>query len=150
MGLQMFLSLVARAATLGNSCNLHKCKMTAMDSGFASGWDTIQLIYLISCVTPLYHILFPGELIFGVNLVIRGQSIGQMSSSRPFSFKECSTYMPCTYVLGLENKFSTTKTSQHEPLTVLCTVVNLCSLDGDTSTVQQAPLRLGQLGRITC
>ena len=30
MGLQMFLSLVARAATLGNSCNLHKCKMAAI------------------------------------------------------------------------------------------------------------------------
>ena len=27
-------SLVARAATLGNSCNLHKSKMAAMDSGW--------------------------------------------------------------------------------------------------------------------
>ena len=36
MGLQMFLSLVARAATLGNSCNLHKCKMAAIDSGLRS------------------------------------------------------------------------------------------------------------------
>ena len=30
MGLYMFFSLVARAATLGNSCNLHKSKMAAM------------------------------------------------------------------------------------------------------------------------
>ena len=36
MGLWMVFSLVARAATLGNSCNLHKCKMAAMESGFAS------------------------------------------------------------------------------------------------------------------
>ena len=56
----MFFSLVARAATLGNSWNLHKSKMAAMDSGFASGWDMdiIQLIYLQSCVTPLYQIMF--------------------------------------------------------------------------------------------
>ena len=53
-----FFSLVARAATLGNSWNLHKSKMAAMDSGFASGWDIIQLIYLQSCVTPLYQIIF--------------------------------------------------------------------------------------------
>ena len=58
MGLKMFLSMVARAATLGNSCNLHKSKMAAMDSGFVSGWDIIQLIYLTSCVTPLYQIFF--------------------------------------------------------------------------------------------
>ena len=44
-----------------------------------------------SYVTPLYQIMLPGELIFGVNLEIRGQSIGQMSSSRSFSVKECST-----------------------------------------------------------
>ena len=44
MGLQLVFSLVARAATLGNSCNLHKCKMAAMDSGFPSGWDIIKLI----------------------------------------------------------------------------------------------------------
>ena len=31
----MFFSLVARAATLGNSWNLHKSKMATMDSGFA-------------------------------------------------------------------------------------------------------------------
>ena len=54
----MFFSLVARAATLGNSWNLHKSKMATMDSGFASGWDIIQLIYLQSCVTPLYQITF--------------------------------------------------------------------------------------------
>ena len=48
MGLYMFFSLVARAATLGNSWNLHKSKMAAMDSGFASRWDIIQLIYLQS------------------------------------------------------------------------------------------------------
>ena len=54
----MFLRLVARAATLGNSCNLHKCKMAAMDSGFASGWDIIQLIYLKLCETPLYQTIF--------------------------------------------------------------------------------------------
>ena len=35
----MFFSLVARTATLGNSCNLHKSKMAAVDSG----WDTIGL-----------------------------------------------------------------------------------------------------------
>ena len=64
MGLQMSLSLVARAATLGNSCNLHKCKMAAMDSRFASGWDTVQQIYLKSCVTPLYHIIFTREIDF--------------------------------------------------------------------------------------
>ena len=52
-----FLSLVARAATLGNSCNLHKRKMAAMDSRFASAWDISQLIYLKSCVTPLYQML---------------------------------------------------------------------------------------------
>ena len=46
----MIFSLVARAGTLGNSWNLHKSKMAAMDSGFASGWDIIQLIYLQSCV----------------------------------------------------------------------------------------------------
>ena len=101
-------------------------------------------------MTPLYQIILPGELIFGVNLVIRGQYIGQMSSSMSFSVKECIVHMSCTYVLGLENQFSTIKTSQHEPLIVLCTLVNLCSLDGDTSTVQHAPLCLGQLGRIIC
>ena len=41
MGLYMFFSLVARTATLGNSGNLHKSKMAAIDSG----WDTIlQLV----------------------------------------------------------------------------------------------------------
>ena len=41
MGLYMFFSLVAKTATLGNSCNLHKSKMAAIDSG----WDTIlQLV----------------------------------------------------------------------------------------------------------
>ena len=36
-----FFSLAAREATLVNSCNVHKSKMTAMDSG----WDTIiQLV----------------------------------------------------------------------------------------------------------
>ena len=64
MGLPVFLSLVARAATLGNSCNLHKCKMAAMESGFASRWDTIQLIYLKSCVTPLYHVICTREIHF--------------------------------------------------------------------------------------
>ena len=56
-----FFSLVARAATFGNSWNLHKSKMAAMDSDaseFASGWDIIQLIYLQSCVTLLYQIMF--------------------------------------------------------------------------------------------
>ena len=52
----------------------------------------------------------------------------------------------CTHVLDLENKFSITKTSQHEPLTVFCKLFNLSSLDGDTSTVQQGPLHPGQLG----
>ena len=78
----MFVSLVARAATLGNSYNLHKCKMAAPGFRFASGWDIIQLIYLKSGVTPLYQIMLCGELIFGVNLVIKGRYIGQMSSSR--------------------------------------------------------------------
>ena len=32
-----FFSLVARAATLGNSWNLHKSKMAAMDSGSPPG-----------------------------------------------------------------------------------------------------------------
>ena len=31
--IDVFFSLVARAATLENSCNLHKSKMAAMDSG---------------------------------------------------------------------------------------------------------------------
>ena len=36
-----FFSLVASTATLGNSCNLHKSKMAAVDSG----WDAIlQLV----------------------------------------------------------------------------------------------------------
>ena len=68
-----------------------------------------------------------------------------MSSSRSFSFKECST-TGHVHGLDLENKFSTTKTSQHEPLTVLCKLFNLCSLDGDTSTIQQGPLHPGPLG----
>ena len=54
----MFFSLVAREATLGNSWNLHKSKMATMDSGFDPGWDIIQLIYLQSCVRPLYQIMF--------------------------------------------------------------------------------------------
>ena len=54
----MFFSLVARAGTLGNSWNLHKSKMATMDSGFAFGWDIIKLIYLQSCVTLLYQIMF--------------------------------------------------------------------------------------------
>ena len=33
----MMFSLVAKTATLENSCNLHKSKMAAIDSG----WDTI-------------------------------------------------------------------------------------------------------------
>ena len=31
-------------------------------------------------------------------------------------------------------------------MTVLCKLFHLCSLDGDTSTVQQGPLHPGQLG----
>ena len=69
-----------------------------------------------------------------------------MSSSMSFSVKECSTTGHVHYVLDLENKLSTTKTSQHESLIVLCKLFNLCSLDGDTSTVQQGPLHPGQLG----
>ena len=68
-----------------------------------------------------------------------------MSSAKSFSVKECST-TGHVYVLDLENKFSTTETSQHESLTVLCQLFNMCSLDGDTSTVQQVPLHPGQLG----
>ena len=71
-------SLVARAATLGNSCNLYKSKMAAMDSRFASGRDIIQLSYLKSCVTPLCQIIFLlGIVFFGVNFVIRCQSFRQ-------------------------------------------------------------------------
>ena len=69
-----------------------------------------------------------------------------MSSARSFSVKECSKTGHGTYVLDLENKLSTTKTSQHEPVTVLCKSFNLCWLDGDTSIVQQGPLHPGQLG----
>ena len=61
----MFSSLVARAATLGNSWNLHKSKMASMDSGFASGRDISQVIYLQSCVTPLYQIMFTRGIDFG-------------------------------------------------------------------------------------
>ena len=86
------------------------------------------------------------ELVFGINLGFRGQSIGQMSSSRSFSVKECSTTGLVHMYKTLENKFSTTKTSQHEPWTLLCKLFNLCSLDGDTSTVQQGPLHPGELG----
>ena len=63
----MFLSLVARAATLGNSCNLHKSKMAVMDCGFATGWNIIQLISLKSCVeglSPLYQIIFTRRIDF--------------------------------------------------------------------------------------
>ena len=49
-----FFSLVARVATLGNSCNLHKSKMAAIDSG----WDTIiQLVKSEQCVIHLYKII---------------------------------------------------------------------------------------------
>ena len=82
---------------------------------------------------------------FGVNVVLRGQSLGQMSSSMSFSVKEYSTKGHVHNVLDIENKFFTTKPSQHEYVTVLCTLVHPCSLDGYTSTVRQAPL-----GRITC
>ena len=40
-----------------------------------------------SCVTPLYQILFTRGIDFWVNFVIRGQSIGQRSSSMSFSVK---------------------------------------------------------------
>ena len=79
---------------------------------------------------------------FGVNVVLRGQSLGQMSSSMSFSD---STKGHVHNVLDIENKFFTTKPSQHQSVTVLCTLVHPCSLDGYTSTVPQAPL-----GRITC
>ena len=50
----MFFSLVARAPTLGNSCNLHKSKMAAMDPE----WDTIiQLVNSESRVIHLYNII---------------------------------------------------------------------------------------------
>ena len=59
MGPYMFFSLVSRAATLGNSCNLHKSKMAAMDSG----WDTIiQLVNSESCVIHLYKTNFTWEI----------------------------------------------------------------------------------------
>ena len=100
----MFFSLVATAATLGNSWNLHKSKMAAMDSGFASGWDIIQLNYLQSCVILLYQIMFTRGIDFWVNFGIRGQYIAQMSSSRSFSVNECST-------AGQVHMFLTLKTS---------------------------------------
>ena len=52
----MCFSLVARAATLGNSWNLHKSRMATMDSRFASGWDIM---------TPLYQIMFTRGIYFG-------------------------------------------------------------------------------------
>ena len=61
MGRYMFFSLVARAATLGNSCNLHKSKMAAMDPG----WDTIiQLVNSESRVIHLYNIILTWEIDF--------------------------------------------------------------------------------------
>ena len=69
-----------------------------------------------------------------------------MSSSRSFSVKECSTTGHVHMFLTLKTSYPQQKTSQHEPLTVLCKLFNLCSLDGDTSTVQQGPLHPGQLG----
>ena len=54
----MFFRLVARAATLGNSCNLHKSKMAAMDPAHL-GWDTIiQLVNSESRVLHVYNIIF--------------------------------------------------------------------------------------------
>ena len=141
-----FFSLVARAATLGNSWHLHKSKMATMDSRFASGWDIIQLIYLQSCVTPLYQIMFTRGIDFGDQF---GDSRSIYRSNVKFNviFGQGMKYnWSCTYVIDLENKLSTTKTSQHEPMTVLCKLFHLCSLDGDTSTVQQGPLHPRQLG----
>ena len=113
MGLQMFLSLVARAATLGNSCNLHKCKMAAMDSGFASGWDTIQLIYFKSCVTPLYQIIFTRGIDFLGNFVIRGQSIGQMSSSSHFRSRNVRSTYVMYIIMFLALKTSSPQQKHH-------------------------------------
>ena len=61
MYIKTVFSLVARAATLGYSCNLHKCKMAAMESGLVRvrlrmGYHSTNLNK--SCVTPLYQIIF--------------------------------------------------------------------------------------------
>ena len=114
MSIDLF-SLFATATTLGNSCNLHKCKMAAMYSEFTSGWDIIQLIYLKSCVTPLYQIILSGKLIFGVNLMIGGHSIGKMSSSRSFSVKECSTKGRVYMLLTLKTNYPQQKHHNMNP-----------------------------------
>ena len=143
----MVFSLVARAATLGNSWNLHKSKMATMYSRFASGWDIIQLIYLQSCVTPLYQIMFTRGIDFG-GQIGDSRSIYRSNVKFKIIFGQGMKYNGHVHMLlTLKNKFSTTKTSQHEPMTVLsCTLCHLCSLDGDTSTVQQGPLHPEQLG----
>ena len=66
-----------------------------------------------------------------------------MSSSMSFSVKECSTtgHVGLHMFLTLKTSSPQQKTSQHEPLTVLCKLINLFSLDGDTSTVQQGPFK---------
>ena len=132
----MFFSLVARAATLGNSWNLHKSKMATMDSRFASGWDIIQLIYLQSCVTLLYQIMFTRGIDFG----------GQFGDSRSI----CRSNVKFKVIFGQGMKYNGSCTYVIEPMTVLCKLFHLCSLDGDTSTVQQGPfigpLHPGQLG----
>ena len=58
MCLYMVFSLVARAATLGNSCNLHKCKY-----GRYGVRVRLRMVYHStnlnkSCVTPVYQIMF--------------------------------------------------------------------------------------------
>ena len=98
-------------------------------------------------LTPLYHIMFTRGIDFGGQF---GDSRSIYRSNVKFNiiFGQGMKYKrSCTYVIDLENKFSTTKTSQHEPMTVLsCKLFHLCSLDGDTSTVQQGPLHPEQLG----
>ena len=61
MSIGVFLAWLPERQLWGNSCNLHKSQMAAMDSG----WDTIiQLVNSESCVIHLYKIMFT----WGINL----------------------------------------------------------------------------------
>ena len=77
MGLYMFFSLVARTATLGNSRNLHKSKMAAIDSGWDMHSSTGKL--RIMCDTSLQDNFDLGNWFLGsiwrleVNIEVKGQ-----------------------------------------------------------------------------
>ena len=111
--------------------------MATMDSGFASGWAIIQLIYLQSCVTLLYQILFTRGIDFwgqfGDSRLIYRSNV----KFKVILVKECSTTGHVHMFLTLKTSSPQHKTSQHEPLTVFKKLFNLCSLDGDTSNVQR-------------